>query len=395
MTKKTIYPSKILLPNDSVDLTLFSTIACDQFTSEKNYWEELEGLVLDKPSCLNLVFPEVYLSNDNSERIAKINENMQKYLDEGIFKEEREGYILTVRKTSYGITRVGIVLSIDLEDYSFDEDTNALIRSTEGTVMSRIPPRVEIRENAKLEFPHILLLSNDSEFSIIENFYNQRESLEKVYDFDLNMNGGHIEGYFISADIDLNEKFMQAKMGDMLFAVGDGNHSLATAKTIYEKKKANGEDTSLCRFAMCEVVNLTSKGITFEPIHRLVTGVDNGKFIQGLNFMVRGRGFVGVATKGYERPMSAPSETAECYDAVQGYIDFYLEENGGEVDYIHGFESLNQLVEETDGVGIIMPKLDKKELFKTIEEYGSLPRKTFSMGEATEKRYYLEGRKIK
>ncbi len=391
---KTVMPAKFLIPSN-VPLSKWAVVACDQYTSEKKYWQQLSEYVGDSPSALNIIFPEVYLQEDNSQIIEKINENMDKYLNEEGFFNEFEGYVLTIRKTAYNVTRVGVVAAINLEDYSFDGDKNAKIRSTEGTVLERIPPRVEIRQNAKLELPHIMLLANDKKQSVIEVLYKNRENYKKLYDFDLNMNGGHIEGYLIPSDVDLFEMFSSAANSNTLFLVGDGNHSLATAKTCYNNQKEKGEDVSLSQYCLCEIVNLFSDGITFEPIHRLVKGVDVGDFLNGLSLMVGGNGNIGIITKDYDKFFNSPRETALCYEAVQGYIDTYLEINGGEVDYIHGIDSLRELAEESGSIGIVMPKLDKNELFDEINENGALPRKTFSMGEASEKRYYLESRKIK
>ncbi|MEG2002616.1 MAG: DUF1015 domain-containing protein [Clostridia bacterium] len=391
---KTILPSRILIP-EGIDLTKWSVIACDQHTSEPQYWDDLTKLVGDSPSTLKMILPEAYLQNDNSKSIEKINETMREYLDDGFLKEYY-GYVLTVRKTPFGVTRLGLVLNVNLDDYSFENESESLIRSTEETVLSRIPPRVEIRLNAVLETPHIMLLENDTDFWVIENLYKTREKYKKIYDFELNMNGGSIEGYFIPAEEDIGDMILKAKSSDILFVVGDGNHSLAAAKTIWEHVKKNlpeGE-TDERQFALCEVVNLQSDGITFEPIHRLVKGVDVNAFIDGMKLMVGGNGFIGMITNDFDRTLDAPSDVAECYEAVQGYIDTYIGINGGEVDYIHGIDTLRTLAESDNSIGIAMPCLDKKELFSEIERHGALPRKTFSMGQALEKRYYLESRKI-
>ncbi|MEG1519771.1 MAG: DUF1015 family protein, partial [Clostridia bacterium] len=234
---KTILPSRILIP-EGIDLTKWSVIACDQHTSEPQYWDDLSKLVGDSPSTLKMILPEAYLQNDNSKSIEKINETMREYLDDGFLKEYY-GYVLTVRKTPFGVTRLGLVLNVNLDDYSFENESESLIRSTEETVLSRIPPRVEIRMNAVLEIPHIMLLENDTDFWVIENLYKTREKYKKIYDFELNMNGGSIEGYFIPAEEDIGDMILKAKSSDILFAVGDGNHSLATAKTIWEHVKKN------------------------------------------------------------------------------------------------------------------------------------------------------------
>lgn len=393
--KNIIMPSGILIP-EGIDLNKWAVIACDQHTGEKDYWSELEKYVGDSLSTLNMILPEAFLQSDNSERIQKINENMQKYLVQNNIFKQYDGYVLTVRKTAYGTTRVGVLVSVNLDEYSFDENAQSLIRSTEGTVLSRIPPRVEIRKNACLEIPHVMLLADDVNYSVIENLYKNKDKFEKIYDFDLNMNGGHIEGYFIPQSVDVAEMLLKTQNGEILFAVGDGNHSLATAKTIWEDVKTTlkeGEEDPR-QFALCEVVNLRSEGINFEPIHRVVRGVDIRAFIEGLQLMVGGNGFVGIITNDFERAVMAPDDVAECYEAVQGYIDTYIGINGGEVDYIHGLDVLRELGEKDNSIGIVMPRLPKNKLFKEVEDAGALPRKTFSIGEASEKRYYLESRKI-
>lgn len=393
---KTVVPSRILVP-EGIDLTKWACIACDQHTSEIEYWEQLKEFVGADKSALKVIFPEAYLDKiDRNEKIAEINKTMQEYLSGGLFKEYY-GYILTVRTTLSNILRVGIVAAIDLDAYSYKDEDKSLIRATEGTVLKRIPPRVQIRENAPIELTHVMLLANDTDYSVIEKLYRERENFEKVYDFDLNMKGGHVEGYFIPDSVDLQEMFSKSQKGDMLFAVGDGNHSLATAKTVYENEKKEGKATenSLSRYALCEIVNLNSDGITFEPIHRLVKNVDVKDFCNGMKYMFGGNGIVNVITKDFDNIFDAPENTAECYDMVQAYIDNYIENNGGEVDYIHGFDVLKNLAENDGCVGIVMPTLKKSELFPLVDEFGSLPRKTFSMGEADDKRYYLEARRIK
>lgn len=391
---RTVMPSRILLP-EGVDLQKWACIACDQHTSELDYWKNFEQFVGKEKSALNLVLPEIYLGEED-ERIKVINENMLAYSSSGIFKEY-EGYVLTVRTLNNGAKRVGIVLSIKLDDYSYESDSDALIRATEETVVERIPARVKIRENATLELPHVMLLSNDTTYSYIDRLYAKRDTFQKIYDFDLYGKGGKVEGYFIPKEENVCEMFQKAMKNGILFLVGDGNHSLASAKAVWESKKAEGKGLDdLCAYAMVEVVDLNSSALEFEAIHRLVKGVDVKDFCNGLSYMLGGNGVINVITSGFDRMLYAPENVPECYDFVQAYIDNYIAEKGGEVDYIHGLDVLRKRAEESsDAVGITMPALNKKELFGLVEKYGSLPRKTFSMGEGDDKRYYLEARKIK
>lgn len=392
---KTILPSRILIP-EGIDLTKWAVVACDQHTSEKTYWENLRDEVGNSPSTLKMILPEAFLQTDNSEEITTINAQMQQYLSSENFFKEYFGYILTVRKTKYGVTRVGIVLCINLDDYSFEENSKSIIRATEGTVKKRIPPRVQVRKNAKLETTHIMLLANDSKCFVIEKLYQNRLSYQKIYDFELNMDGGRIEGYFIPSDVNLDDQLLKTKSGEILFAVGDGNHSLATAKTIWEDVKlnlSNGERDER-QFALCEVVNVLSDGITFEPIHRLVKGIDANSFIDGLKLIVGGKSFTKIVTNDVDREIFVPENPRECYEQVQSFIDTYIAINGGEVDYIHGIKTLRTLAENDNCIGIVMPSMDKTELFDEVEKNGLLPRKSFSMGEANDKRYYLECRKL-
>lgn len=385
-------PSEILLP-EGIDLTKWACIACDQHTKEEEYFETLEKFVGDSPSAYRIVFPEIFLGADDEKRIKTINDTMRKYLADCLFKRY-DGYILTVRTTSSGETRVGIVLSVNLDDYSFEKKSDSLIRATEGTVKERIPARVRIRENAPLELPHVMLLANDEDKSVIEPLYAKRAELKKVYDFDLNMGGGKIEGYFVPKSIDVASMFEKTEKNGLLFAVGDGNHSLAAAKTVWENKKEGAKADDPARYALVEVVNLYSPAINFKPIHRLLIGVDANKIIGELKNNLSGNGELPVYSNGEKTLLTCPENTVECYRTVQDVIDNCLAKEKGEVDYIHGDEVLKKLSATENSVGILMPGLKKQELFPAVEKFGSLPRKTFSMGEADDKRFYLEARKI-
>ncbi len=396
----------LLLPNTQ-DYSSWAVVACDQFTSEIEYWNELEGLVKGKLSTLNLVLPEIYLNDGVDARIEKINENIQSYIDNGVFKTLSGGFILTVRKTPFVERRIGLVGAVDLEEYDFKVGSKTKIRATEGTITERIPPRLKIRKDAKAEFTHIMILFDDEKRQINEKLYENKNSYEKVYDFTLNMGGGSIEGYFIPDTDEILNGFNElgnaerlikkyGTLDEFIFAVGDGNHSLATAKTHWENvKKTLTEQEKLthpARYAICEFVNIYDEGIYFEPIHRFVKGVNVENFVNGLteNFNGSITVFDGKCDKAVKGDKSLPDTIKE----LDAYIKEFIDQSGGEIDYVHGEENVRNLVKANNGVGIFLDKLDKSELFKYVSKNGALPRKTFSMGENIEKRYYLEGSKI-
>lgn len=394
--KNCIAVPEILLPKASVDMTKWAVIACDQHTSDAAYWQELENYVGAEPSTLRLTLPEIYLQKDNSQRIQQISAAMRSYKKEGVFRKLPKGFIAVERRTPYSESRRGIVLAVDLEDYSYEKKSGALIRATEATILERIPPRLKIRENADIEFSHIMLLYDDPHDSVWSSI--QTERTETVYDFDLNMNGGHITGKFISETEGVLTAFGRLIRDRLLFMVGDGNHSLATAKASWDHIKSSLTDEEKishpARFALCEAVNIYDEGIRFEAIHRLVKGVDAKLFRQGLKLNGRGSGFLVCAGKKF--PISLEEDIPSAVASVDAYIERFIAEHGGEVDYIHGEESLLRLTEEkADRVGILLPKMDKSDLFPLVKKYGSLPRKTFSMGESEEKRYYVEGKEIR
>ena len=404
---KTIRSCDILVP-DNCDHQKWSVVACDQFTSERGYWKKLEDFVGDANSTLKLIFPEAYLEDsDKDERIDNINRTMKEYLDGGVFKTLKDSFIVCKRTTASGISRLGIVLAVDLEDYCFTHPSNAYIRSTEGVVLDRIPPRLKIRQDAPVELPHIMLLIDDRKHSVIEPIWSAREGLEKVYDFDLNMGGGHLEGYRIDSQIviDAFEKYVDSVQNlygtgknDFIFAVGDGNHSLATAQAHWNRIKEGLTDAQKAahpaRFALCEVENLHDDGIVFEPIHRFVFGVGED-FIRYMQANLSGEKEVKAFDKNGEYVLRVDRIGAKAIKDIQSAIDEYLKAHGGTVDYIHGIEHLKDVASRNDGVAIAMPKIEKEELFDYVLKNGTLCRKAFSMGEAEEKRYYFEAKKIK
>ncbi len=386
---------QILLPAKA-DMKVWSVNACDQFTSDEKYWAELDKLVGEKPSTLRLIFPEIYLKDNPEKRIADINAKMREYLDGGVFKEVAGGFVLVERTTQSG-TRTGIVLAIDLEAYDFKKGSKALIRSTEATILERIPPRVKIRENAPLELPHIMLLYDDPDNAVL----SCAKRGETLYDFDMNMGGGHVKGTYISNADEVTEAFYALTEGDkygngekLLFAVGDGNHSLATAKTCWEniKKTLSPEEAAEhpARFALVEAVNIYDPALTFEPIHRLVKTEKGEKFVQG--FKPNGGKKAYIAVDGVVTEVPFSDDVPEGIRALDEYITAFLKENGGEVDYIHGDEELKCF--SSQGAGVILPAIEKGDFFRLIVTGGNLPRKTFSMGEGNEKRYYIEAKLI-
>ena len=404
---KTIRSCDILVPNNC-DHKKWSVVACDQFTSERGYWKKLEDFVGEANSTLKLIFPEAYLEdNDKDERIDNINRTMKEYLDGGVFKTLKDSFIACKRTTASGISRLGIVLAVDLEDYCFTHPSNAYIRSTEGVVLDRIPPRLKIRQDAPVELPHIMLLIDDRKHSVIEPIWAAREGLEKVYDFDLNMSGGHLEGYRIDSQIviDAFEKYVDSVQNlygtgknDFIFAVGDGNHSLATAQAHWNRIKEGLTDAQKAvhpaRFALCEVENLHDDGIVFEPIHRFVFGVGED-FVRYMQANLSGEKEIKAFDKNGEYVLRVDRIGAKAIKDIQSAIDEYLKAHGGTVDYIHGIEHLKDVASFSDGVAIAMPKIEKEELFSYVLKNGTLCRKAFSMGEAEEKRYYFEAKKIK
>ena len=386
---------RIVLPAPSVDMRAWAVVACDQHTSDAAYWERLGEFVGDKPSTLRLTLPEIYLGAGVEKRLADISTAMEDYKRRGIFRTLPEGFVLTERKTPVSPLRRGVVLAVDLEAYSYEAGSGALIRATEATITERIPPRLRIRECAALEFPHIMVLYDDPRDTVLGPYRDA--PLETVYDFELNMGGGHIRGRFLQDVGPMLEAFGALVKDGLLFMVGDGNHSLATAKALWEKLKpqlsAAERETHPTRFALCEAVNLYDEGIRFEAIHRIVKNVDARKFAAGLAAK-GGRCGCSVYAGDEELPCKLGADAPGAVAEADKYIAEYIGKFGGEVDYIHGEEELRRLAGEPSSVGIALPKMDKADLFPLVKKYGSLPRKTFSMGESEEKRYYIEGRFI-
>ncbi|MGI6280243.1 MAG: DUF1015 domain-containing protein [Acutalibacteraceae bacterium] len=396
--EKHFFPADVLLPKK--DFRFFAVIACDQYTSEPEYWEQTAKEIGDNPSALKLILPEVYLKPDNSEKIAEINANMQKYLESDLFKLYPDTYVLTVRTLKNGKQRKGIVGLIDLEDYSYEKGAKTSIRATEQTVVERIPPRVEIRREAPLEIPHVMLLINDKNETVIEPLAAKKDSFQKLYDFELLQQAGKIEGYRVSgtAADEINKALAVLKNesnSGFLFAVGDGNHSLACAKECY--KTVGGS-----RYAMVEVVNIYDPSLEFEPIYRVLFGVEPEQVIDEFVKYMGGeckseKSHEYICVYGdIEKSIRLKAAAKLAVADLQNFLDKYIEKHPSvKIDYIHGKENLRKLCKDKNTLGFLFDGMSKEDLFPAVEADGSLPRKTFSMGCADDKRFYLEARKIK
>jgi len=388
---------KILLPIDSINKEKWAVIACDQFTSEPEYWDKLKMYVDNVPSTYHLILPEAYLDGEIKHKITKINYNMDLYLKNNMF-EELEGFVLVERQTPFVERRLGLVIAIDLDMYEYEPGKKGKIAATEKTVPERIPPRVQIREKAPIELPHVLVLLDDLGQDIIGNLYKNRKKYKKLYDFKLNMNGGYIKGYEIKNTQSIIDQIDNLP-NDLNLIVGDGNHSLASAKVCWENIKKNlkpEERTNHpARYALVELISLYDEGLTFEPIHRVLFNTDLS-LIRTLENRISGEGELEVYFDGEVLKLSVPANPFIAIKQIQEILDEYLEKNKFvEIDFVHGIDSLKKIVKVNhDAIGITMPALDREKLLPYIRENGVLPRKSFSLGEAEEKRYYLEGKKI-
>lgn len=425
---------QVYLPKPGVDFQKWAVIACDQFTSEPEYWHEVEKIVGDAPSTLNLTFPEVHLEKPGeAERIQSIQQSMRKYLEEGIL-QPHDGFVY-VERTVNGRTRKGMILCLDLECYDYNKGSSSLIRATEGTIVDRLPPRIKVREGAVLEFPHILVLIDDPDKTVIEPLAASKEKFEKLYDFDLMLESGHLAGYAVNAEHEnkvvealrglANPESFAAKYGvgkdepALLFAMGDGNHSLATAKAIWEKNKAQVGMDHPSRYALVEIENVHDEALEFEPIHRVLFNLKKDLFAEMQSFFGADFSYTPVASgaemiqrvdnadgqnqliglvgggKQFGVIEIANPSTNLAVGTMQSFLDVFLKDGGAEkVDYVHGEDVVERLALQTGNAGFYFAGMHKNELFKTVIVDGALPRKTFSLGEAREKRFYMEGRKI-
>ncbi len=427
---------EIYLPKKKEWMRNWAVVACDQYTSETSYWEEVGEKVSKKPSTLHLIYPECYLGESHpEERIMQINRTMEKYLKDGTLSKNEPSFFLVERKTAAGVVRHGIIAALDLEAYNYSKGSSSLIRATEGTIESRIPPRKKIREKAPLELPHILVLIDDPEKTVIEPLISNKEAFEVMYDFDLMKNGGHLKGFkvndskSISSIVSSLQKLadpvhFKKKYGTddvLLYAMGDGNHSLATAKSVWEdvKKKLSTDPECMkhpSRWALVEIENIHDEGIVFEPIHRVLFNCRSDLFFKVLKesgiFHFEKKNTLNEVTSSI-RDQSSSQKIGYCDRVDTGVIELNspdssiaagslqkIVENllkldsGISVDYIHGDEETYNLGKKKNNIGIFLPAISKDTFFRTIVKDKTFPRKTFSMGEANEKRYYVECRKI-
>ena len=416
----------IMIPKKGIDLGKWAVVACDQYTSEKDYWADVDKIVGSEPSTLRLIFPECYLEDgDEEKRISDINKTMKEYVKENLFDTFRECFIL-VKRTCSSSSRWGLMAALDLDRYSWEKGSTSLIRATEGTILSRIPPRKRIRKDAPMEIPHIMVLISDEKRSIIEPLASSTGKLRKAYDFDLMKNGGHLEGWIVDSEADkknIADAFEQlySKLdpkNPLLFAMGDGNHSFATAKSCWEDIKKNLTEEQRknhpARFCLVELENIFDPGLVFEPIHRVLFNVPEKVFLDELSKNaakvetkeVGCRNCIakeiaqgdeqkfGYCTADHHVVVSLTKPSANiAAGTLQKVIDALIEK-GYSVDYIHGADVTDKLGSEKGNIGLFLPAIDKSTFFDTIIKDGALPRKTFSMGEANEKRFYMEARSI-
>ena len=403
MNKRIVVAPHILLPRKGTDMSAYAVIACDQFTSQVEYWNDLKDMIGDKLSTFHMIYPEAYLENtDQNEYIQKINQNIDSYLKDNLLVDMGECFVLVERVTAYGVRRLGLVISVDLEEYSYERGVPCSIKASEATIIERIPPRLKIRKDAPIELPHTLLLFDDKEKSNIEQLYAKRKELDLLYDFELNQNGGHIRGYLVKDTEAVIKKFNEIykkNNNGLMFIVGDGNHSLATAKAHWEniKKTLSKEEQENhpARFALVEANNVYDDGIIFEPIHRILFNA--GNFQNELNAL-DGDGSLAYSysKKEGKKAIKTPKSAAETYQIIQKLIDKNLKENPEmKVDFIHDESSVLEIADKNpDSLAIVMPALGKSDIFEFVAKDMVLPRKSFSMGHASEKRYYLEAKKI-
>lgn len=420
LPEASLRPADILLPDMNVDMKKWAVIACDQFTAQPEYWKRVEDYVQDAPSMLRLIYPEIYLNTDDrqayTDRIAAIQNEMSAYLKDEVLKERvHQGYVLTVRQTSAG-ERIGLVAELDLEKYDYHVGTDAPVRATEATVKERIPVRVGIREGASLESPHVMVLMDDPKKQLLEELYEERTSFEKLYDTELMEDGGHVTGYAVTGvyaeRVSARLQQMEAACPGIFLAVGDGNHSLASAKTCWEnaKKDLTEEEQTdhPMRYALVEAVNLYSPSLLFYPIHRVLYNCDDNTLANGFAEYLKKQDMRLAQTDDDAQAdvTFLYKENKSSYkignraghlpvELLQKYLDEYLKEYPEqELDYVHSEAAAERIAKDGRGCAMILGAFDKSSLFDAIEAGGVLPRKTFSIGEDIQKRYYMECRKL-
>lgn len=433
-----LYIPEVLLPRNTIDLKAWAVIACDQYTQDKAYWEKAGEIAKGKKSTLHIMLPEVYLNeggeSEKATYIKRIHTQMRDYVESDVFAPPVNSMIYVERNTAYGRCRKGLVATIDLEQYNWEPFSKTPIRSTEATIIDRIPPRIAIRKGAPIETPHIMLLVNDPHGNLVEKTGELAKKKTALYDTDLMLNGGHISGWAVQGETALEgiQKALEsiarnntAEDGSVfLFAAGDGNHSLATAKTVWDEVKKTKADHENCneRYALVEIVNIYDEGLTFEPIHRVIFNVDAEKLCAFLQKKLGAIIIDGESAQDAEKFVSekqgrfalvfqregqtvyrcfAIATDALVVSALQPVLDAFLAgiqktENGSAtgIDYIHGRDEVFRLAKQEGAASILMPPIAKDAFFTTIVQSGPLPRKSFSMGEADEKRFYMECRRL-
>ena len=414
MMNNIFQPAEILLPKEA-DMEKWAVIACDQFTSDQAYWDRVREKAGDAPSTIHLILPEAELgSAGEADHIDQINRTMAKYLEDGVFTAYPNSYVYVERTLENGTIRKGLIGKLDLDAYDYRPGSTSAIRATEKTVTERIPPRQRVRRNAPIELPHILMLCDDHEKKLIEPVAAKKEQMRKLYDFELMEGGGRIRGWLVAEEdakafdaaltdycAHVDEKYVGLPGVPMVFAVGDGNHSLATAKSCYEELKAAHPDQDLsqhpARYALVELENIHDEAQVFEPIHRVIVNTEPEKLLAALQAYCAPAGYEVKWFSG-ERCGTVtldPARSELAVGVLQGFLDAYLKENPGEIDYIHDDDALISLAKQDKAIGFLLPAMEKSQLFRGVIRDGALPRKTFSMGHSREKRYYLEGRKIR
>jgi len=410
----------ILLPR-ACDMTTWSVVACDQFSSQPEYWAALERAAEEKPSTLHLMLPEAYLeTRDQFREAERINAEMQRYLDEDVFRTLKDSYVYLERTLSSGAVRRGLLGVLDLEAYDYSAASVSPIRATEGTIESRLPPRVRVRSGAALEMPHVMVFIDDPENRVMSLLHGITDELPELYDFDLSAGGGHLRGWQVSGpaaerteaalDALADPEMLRSRYGDaapVLFAMGDGNHSLATAKRCWETIKptlsAAERETHPARFSLVELVNIHDDAITFEPIHKVLFETDPDTFLSeagdALSACV-GSGesshTLRLVTAAGEREICVRGLTiGQLIAAAEDVCQAYMARHGGKIDYIHNDETAVSMGQRGDGAAILLPRMEKGELFPSIIRSGPFPKKSFSIGHAQDKRYYLECRAIR
>ncbi len=402
MIPEVFLPADILLPAN-VDFHRWSVIACDQFTSDAEYWQEVERVVGDAPSTLRMILPEYYLGRcDETAATAKIQQTMRRYVDDGLFRTLEQSYVYLERRLVSGVVRRGLVGRIDLEAYDYRPNTDAPVRATEGTVEERLPPRVRVRSEALLEIPHIMLFLDDAADAVMQCAQNVAGA--PVYDFELMGGGGHLLGRQISgAGAETLKRVVAEVVGAnaVEFAVGDGNHSLAAARNCWMEKKQyltpEQAERDPARYALVELVNIHDPAITFAPIHRVLFGTDAACWLQEAEQQLydpNGREITLLAGEKQCKLLAKGETIGTLIGNVEQFCRTYLERHGGEIDYIHGDDETVMLCSAPNSCGVLLPPIEKEELFASIANSGPFPRKSFSIGLGPDKRYYLECRKI-